>query len=64
MQKIVEGRVEGLTSAQKLVEIAKILNNFQTSKQMHKEIMEIDIQNWGTVQRFTACQQVPDNESV
>lgn len=64
MENISEGRVEGLTSAQRLVELARILNAFRNSGKFHEQIMEIKIQNWGTVKEFSACQQVPDNDLI
>lgn len=62
MQKIVEDRVQGLTNAQRLVEIAKILNGYRPSGKFHEQIMDIELQNWGTVRDFCKCHQVPDNQ--
>lgn len=64
IHKIVQGDLEGLTTSQKLVEIAKTLNGFQPMGKFSKELMDIEIPNWGTVRDFCTCQNVPFNDQI
>ncbi|KAI6194576.1 hypothetical protein M3Y96_01139500 [Aphelenchoides besseyi] len=58
IKKLVRGDEVGITSGQRLVEIAKILNNFAPSSERHEEIMRIAIPGYGTIRDFCECQSV------
>ncbi|KAI6228617.1 hypothetical protein M3Y99_01202100 [Aphelenchoides fujianensis] len=55
IKKIVAGQEEGMTRAQKLVEIAMILVHFATGER-EESILNIEIGQWGTVRQFATCQ--------
>lgn len=53
-----------ITSAEKMVEICKILHLFTPLLDQTNSLMTIEIPEWGPIKDLCKCQQIPENDSI